>query len=418
MQAEQVQSSTILPERSAVPGRIEQILSKGLPEGSAVELQLPGQRVWQIGRGTVRFRLTVNNKTGLSALQSMDEIRIAEAYMFGDLDLEGDLVAALDLRSNLTDRHLVAYLWSTYGQKLFFGQTKRDAQWIKQHYDIDSEFHLCFLDKQYRTYSHGYFEHENEPLETAIGRKLTTAFEMAGIKPGMRVLDIGAGWGAFTEFAGKRGAHVTSLTISAESESYCNDLIRRENLPCEVIREHLLEYRSPERFDAIVNLGVTEHLPDYAATIAQYQRLLKPGGRVFLDACATRTKYPFSTFILKYIYPGNATPLHLSSYLDAVSETPFEVAMVHNDRLSYMLTCTHWARNLDQQRNMIVERWGERVYRSFRLYLWGCVHGFATDDITAYRWMLQLPSESKGHKPLTRSTPTTILRKVRKALHL
>jgi cyclopropane-fatty-acyl-phospholipid synthase len=99
----------------------------------------------------------------------------------------------------------------------------------------------------------------------AIRRKLDTAIEACGIKPGWRVLDIGAGWGAFTEHAGKRGIQVTSLTISEESERYVSELIGRDKLPCRVVREHFLEYQSEARFDAIVNLGVTEHLPENRA---------------------------------------------------------------------------------------------------------------------------------------------------------
>jgi cyclopropane-fatty-acyl-phospholipid synthase len=181
------------------------------------------------------------------------------------------------------------------------------------------------------------------PFECAIGHKLDTAIEACGIQPGWRVLDIGAGWGAFTEHAGKRGVRVTSLTISAESERYVNELIARENLPCQVIREHFLEYASKERYDAIVNLGVTEHLPDYAATLAQYEKLLKPGGRVFLDACASRTKYPFSSFVLSHVWPGNATPLKLADYLNAVEKTPFELIYARNDRRNYLLTTKRWA---------------------------------------------------------------------------
>src|SRR6516164_9365186 len=162
-------------------------------------------------------------------------------------------------------------------------------------------------------------EADDETLERAIRRKLDTAIDACGMQPGWRVLDIGAGWGAFTEHAGKRGVRVTSLTISAESERYVNDLIARQDLPCKVVCEHFLEFASKERYDAIVNLGVTEHLPDYAATLAQYEKLLKPGGRVFLDACASRTKYPFSSFVLSHVWPGNATPLQLTDYLRALA---------------------------------------------------------------------------------------------------
>jgi cyclopropane-fatty-acyl-phospholipid synthase len=370
--------------------RILESLASSLPPDTAFELELSGEKR-RIGDGPVKFQIAVHNRRGVSALSSLDEKRIGEAYLDGDITVEGDLVAALDLRTRLTDRHPLAYLWSTYGQRLFFGQVSRDKEWIHEHYDHESDFYLLFLDKQHRCYSHGYFEDDEEPLHRAIRRKLDTSIEACGIQPGWRVLDIGAGWGAFTQHAGKLGVHVTSLTISAESERYVNRLIARENLPCQVVREHFLEYASKERYDAIVNLGVTEHLPDYAATLSQYEKLLKPGGRVFLDACASRSKYPFSSFVLSHVWPGNATPLQLTDYLDAVAKTPFELIYARNDRRNYLLTTRHWAQNLDRQRDEIVARWGERLYRRFRLYLWGCVHSFSTDDVTAYRLLLELP---------------------------
>jgi cyclopropane-fatty-acyl-phospholipid synthase len=378
------------PER---PDKLQKLLlsmSSALAPDTAFEVTY-GAEKRRLGAGTVRFRLVIHNQRGKSALTSMDEQRIGEAYLDGDISLDGDLVAALDLRNRLTDSHPLLYLWSTYGQRLFFGQANRDKQWIHEHYDADSDFYLLFLDRQHRCYSHGYFESDDETLERAVGRKLDTAIESCRIQPGWRVLDIGAGWGAFTEHAGKRGVQVTSLTISEESERYVKDLIARESLPCQVIREHFLEYQCKERFDAIVNLGVTEHLPDYAATMAHYQKLLKPGGRVFLDACASRSKYPFSSFVLSHVWPGNATPLQISNYLDAVGQTPFELMSVQNDRRNYLLTTKHWAENLDRHRDAIVKRWGERIYRRFRLYLWGCVHAFTTDDVTAYRLLLELP---------------------------
>jgi cyclopropane-fatty-acyl-phospholipid synthase len=386
------------------PARLKRILeslASSLPPDTAFELELDGVP-HRIGNGSVKFRVAVHNRRGMSALSSMDEKRIGESYLDGDITIEGDLVAALDLRTQLTDRHPLLYLWSTYGQRLFFGQVDRDKQWIHEHYDSESDFYLLFLDKQHRCYSHGYFEDDYEPLDRAIRRKLDTAIEVCGIQPGWRVLDIGAGWGAFTEHAGKRGVRVTSLTISAESERYVNDLIARESLPCEVVREHFLEYASKERFDAIVNLGVTEHLPDYPATLAQYEKLLKPGGRVFLDACASRTKYSFSSFVLSHIWPGNTTPLALTDYLDAVAKTPFELIEVHNDRHNYLLTTRHWAENLDRHRDEIVARWGERLYRRFRLYLWGCVHSFSTDDVTAYRLLLALPADVQARNKFAR----------------
>ncbi|HMG34926.1 MAG TPA: class I SAM-dependent methyltransferase [Blastocatellia bacterium] len=381
--------------------RILKSLEDALPPQKAFDLDLLGEQM-RIGSGDVSFKVTIHNRRGLSALGSMDEKRIGEAFLDGDITIEGDLMAAFDLRRSLTDRHPLFCLWSVYGQRLFFGQVDRDKQWIHEHYDSESLFYLLFLDKEHRCYSHGYFEDDEEPLHLAIRRKLSTAIEACGIKPGWRVLDIGAGWGAFTQYAGRQGIQVTSLTISAESENYVNQLIAREGLPCRVVREHFLEYKSSERFDAIVNLGVTEHLPDYSATIAQYERLLKPGGRVFLDACASRNKYPFSSFVLTHIWPGNTTPMKLTDYLDAVASSPFELIYARNDRQNYLLTTRHWAENLERHRDEVIARWGERLYRRFRLYLWGCVHSFSSDDVTAYRLLLELPADIEARKALAR----------------
>jgi len=188
--------------------RVLESLGSSLPAGSAFELEMNGS-LKRIGSGPASFRVAVHNGRGVSALASMDEKRIGEAYLDGDISVEGDLVAALNLRTSLSDRHPLVYLWSTYGQRLLYGQVNRDKQWIHEHYDTESDFYLMFLDKQHRCYSHGYFENDNEPLHTAIQRKLDTAIVSCGIQPGWRVLDIGAGWGAFTEYAGKRGVQVT-----------------------------------------------------------------------------------------------------------------------------------------------------------------------------------------------------------------
>jgi cyclopropane-fatty-acyl-phospholipid synthase len=189
-------------------------LAGGLPDGRAFELQLPGHALRKFGDGEAAFRLTAHDRRGLSALASLDECRIGEAYLDGDLDLDGDLTAALALRRGLSDRHPLYYLWSTYGQRWLFGQADRDRKWVREHYDADPEFYLLFLDRQARCYSHGYFERDDESLEAAIQRKLDTAITACGLRPGQSVLDIGAGWGAFTQHAGRRGIRVTSLTIS------------------------------------------------------------------------------------------------------------------------------------------------------------------------------------------------------------
>lgn len=361
--------------------------------GAALEpfdVQLPDRQEFRIGEGAPAFAIRLVDKQGERAFASFDEIAIAEAYMNGHLDITGDLLRALTCRPILSDRHPVRYLLSTFVRPLVLGQKRSDAVGISHHYDLDSSFFTLWLDKKLRCYTHGFFESDSEPLETAIERKFQFAADACGLKPGDRVLDVGGGWGAFVEFGGRQGVRVTSLTLSAESEKYINELIREQRLPCQVIRKHFLEYESGERYDAIINMGVTEHLPNYRATLARYSRLLKPGGRIYLDSL-TGEKFSFSTFVRKWVFEANTSPLCLHEYLAEVARTRFEVMLVQNDRHNYDLTCRRWAENLERAREQIVQRWGEPLYRRFRLYLWASANAFRTGILSAHHLVLQLP---------------------------
>ncbi|HEX7719203.1 MAG TPA: class I SAM-dependent methyltransferase, partial [Woeseiaceae bacterium] len=258
--------------------------------------------------------------------------------------------------------------------------------------DFSNEFYLKFMDPS-RCYSQAVFERDDEPLEKAQYRKLDFAIDVCRLKSGDRVLDVGGGWGSFTERAGRRGIQVTSLTISAESEAFLSDLIKREKLPCTVLNQDFWEYESPQPYDAIVILGVMEHLPDYPAVLRHLQRLLKPGGRVYLDASAFREKYSKPTFVSQYIFPGDHSYFCLHTFLAEVAKTQMEVLEVHNDRHNYYLTCKTWAENLDAAREEIVSHWGEELYRRFRLYLWGSAQAFLSRGMDAYRVVLELPDD-------------------------
>jgi cyclopropane-fatty-acyl-phospholipid synthase len=137
-----------------------------------------------------------------------------------------------------------------------------------------------------------------------------------------------------------------------------------------------------------------EHLPDYPAVLRQFERLLKPGGRVYLDASAFREKYSKPTFVSRYIFPGDHSYFCLHEFLTAVAKTQLEVLAVYNDRHSYYLTCKAWAENLESARDEIISRWGETLYRRFRLYLWGSAYAFLSRGMDAYRVILQRPTDT------------------------
>jgi cyclopropane-fatty-acyl-phospholipid synthase len=345
------------------------------------------------GDGEPVFTIKVLDQRGAKALAGLDQFGVAVAYLEGSIDVDGDLAKALTMRDFFHDIHPIAWV-SNFVPILLKGRKESDRKAISHHYDEDSEFFLSFLDERHRCYTEGVFARDDEPIEDAMTRKMDIALEAIGVKPGDHVLEVGGGWGAFVEHAGKRGIEVTTLTLSKESENYLNGLIQRESLPARVIREHIYGYESATRYDAIVNMGVTEHLPNYKTTLRKYAELVKPGGSIYLDALAMRTKHNISTFMTRYVYPGGSSPLLLHDYLREVARSPFELISLDDDRHNYYLTCQRWAQRLDAKRDEVVARWGEPLYRRFRLFLWGSAAGFDTGLVQAYRWVLRMPESA------------------------
>jgi len=313
------------------------------------------------------------------------------------------------------------YLWSTYLRAAVLGQVRGDKKGIGSHYDVDASFFELWLDKEIRGYSHGFFENDNESIEQGMVRKFQYAIDACGLKPGDRVLDIGGGWGSFLQYGGERGLHVTSVTISESSHRYMTKMIAEKGLRnCAAVKEHLFEFRSSERFDGIVNLGVSEHLPNYRASLAQYERLLKPGARVYLDSYSG-DRFSMGSVVTKWVFEGNTSPLYLPKYVAEVGRTDFEIMLVQDDSYNYYLTCKKWGENLDRVADEVTRRWGAALYRRFRLYLYGCARSFLDGLLGAHRMILQhraglrtqrtrvgwRVAESKSNGPLATVTGVT-----------
>ena len=351
-----------------------------LPDGSAIPF----------GPSTPRFHITLKNDRALSAIASLDEGRFGDAFVQGDIELDGDMLSAFELRTSMKDVHPITTIWR-FLQPLLFGQVHTNKQAITAHYDIDPEFFLSLLDPKMPCYTQGVYAAPDETLEAATIRKFEYCYEKCRLKPGDRILEIGPGWGAWFEYASKRGVNCTGITISQTSIDYLKAKAAELGFDWGLHLVDLLEYHTERKYDAIVIMGVIEHLPDYARVLDKFQSLIKPGGIIFLDGSACTKKYELSSYMVKYIYGGNHSFLVLHDFLDKLTRTKLEVTEIFNDRYSYFLTFQQWARNFDSNRDFVIQRFGKFNYRRFRLYLWGAAYEFQSRSLDCYRMIIQSP---------------------------
>lgn len=363
------------------------------------ELVLPDAEPIQIGDPPPAFRVTVLKRGVLDA--RVTELSLGAAYVSGEIDIDvcgadveefaENATAVFKLRDSLRSG-------TSAGQALRFGAdlaltrpTRMNARAIKHHYSLPDAFYATFLDPRWRFYSQGMFDKPYDAaeltdpqatLETAAKGKLTHMSSALSLEPGQRILDIGAGWGGLAKYCNQNDIRTTSLTLSETSAKYVRALADPHN--SEVLVEDLLDHRRREFYDGVVIFGVIEHIPNYARFCRRVWDALKPGGRLYLDASATREKYALSAFARHYTWQGAHSCLALPDMIEELIFHGFEICEVRNGTTDYERTMRLWALRLDQNHDYIAAHWGESVYRSFRVFLWGGVAGFQTDRLQAY----------------------------------
>jgi cyclopropane-fatty-acyl-phospholipid synthase len=381
---------------SAPPSAQKSLLGRFAAQYSNIalpfEVVMPDGSSQRFGQGTPSFRVALRNRNAVRAISSIDEGRIAEAYLNGDLDLVGDMLKPFELRATMKDFHLLTEAWR-FIQPLLFGQVRTNKAAITAHYDIDADFFLSFLDPVTPCYTQGVYESPDESLDVATLRKFQYCFEKLRLKPGDHLLEVGPGWGAWFEYASARGIECTGISISKVSIDYLNRRAKELGRGWELIEADLFEYQPGRKYDAIVIMGVIEHLPNYLRVLQKFISVLKPGGRIFLDGSASTKKYELSSFMVKYIYPGNHSFLVLDDFLNKLARTPLQVEEIFNDRMSYFHTFVQWAKNFDSHKEFVIANFGEFDYRRFRLYLWGAAYEFLSRSLDCYRMIIQLPED-------------------------
>ena len=216
----------------------------------------------KVGQGAPEFRVALRNDRAFRALRTLDEGDICEAYLRGDLDIEGDMLKPFTLRTFLHDRHPLVLAWR-FIQPLLFGQVYTNKRAIASHYNADPKLFLSFLDPVFPAYSQGVYEHDDEPLSRALQRKFDWAIEKCELGPGKRVLEIGPGWGAFAGHALQAGVRFTGITNSEVSQAYLRSKLANFGDQFDIVLTDFYDYEPDEQFDSIVIMGVIEHLPNY-----------------------------------------------------------------------------------------------------------------------------------------------------------
>jgi len=261
---------------------------------------------------------------------------------------------------------------------------------VRAHYDLSNDLFEAFLDPT-MSYSAAWFD-ESEPVLTATAleeaqlRKIDGVLDFAGVGPGTRLLEIGTGWGALAIRAARRGARVTTVTISAEQLTFAAKRVAQEGLSDRV--ELLLQdYREVEgEFDAIVSVEMIEavgeaYWPTYFATI---DRLLAPGGKVCIQAItmahervlATRRSF---SWIQKYIFPGGIIPSLQSIEDTLAAHTTLRLSQRRELGAHYARTLHLWRARFNEQWPLIHELgFDETFRRMWEFYLAYCEAGFRT----------------------------------------
>lgn len=377
------------PIASDVGGWISRILARttSLPCPFRVHTQ-SGTTV--VGEGEPEFDLYIRNENGLRALKSLEELTIADAYVRGDLDIEGDVVKAMWIRTFLDDKNLWLKVWRRL-QPMILGRERLNPSWIAKHYD-SKNIQLFATDNDYHAYTPGIYETDDETLEVSSHRKYQFAWDSLRLREGQELLEIGCGWGGMTKFCASRGVRVTAITLSRDQMAYTQALVEKQSLDASVHYQDFFTFEPGRRFDAISCMGVIEDLSDYPRVMKRYSELLKPGARAYLDFASGKVPFGTSSFVTKHVWPGTFRMVYMPELMEAIDHSRMQLAGVYNDRRNYYL----WARNGHQRwvenRNAVIEQAGVEMYRLFRLLFMGTAGVMSNPDqaVSAYRMVLEL----------------------------
>lgn len=354
------------------------------------------------------------------------ELGLARAYITGALDVVGDLYSAMkslwDLEVELPKWEMVKIFNSLGGFKLLRRppvpereahlsgrkhSKARDAEAISHHYDVGNDFYTIVLGES-MTYTCAVYENSDTTLERAQFGKHDLVARKLDLQPGMRLLDVGCGWGGMVIHAARHyGVKALGVTLSKQQAEWAQNAIKEAGLG-HLAEVRYMDYRDVDEtdFDAISSIGLTEHVgvENLSGYFSSLFDKLRPGGRL-LNHCITKPDNagPAITkggFISRYVFPDGslAGPGTLMSHMH---DAGFEVRHDENLREHYAMTLSDWVSNLESKWKQAVEFVGSETARAWRLYLVGSRLGFEHNGIQLHQMLgVKLKDGSKSQMAL------------------
>ncbi len=351
------------------------------------------------------------------------ELGFARAYVAGDIEIDGDIFEVLDLRDKMPSPRLTPREWALAMRVVGLEGLRplpvppeemrpggrlhsigRDRRSVSYHYNVSNEFYELVLGDA-MTYSCALFTEPEDSLEHAQWSKLELVCGKLDLGPGMRLLDVGCGWGSMVRHAARHhGVQAVGITISSEQAEWARRQVEREGLTDQV-EIRLCDYRelTDGPYDAISSIGMSEHVG--AENLDAYFRvlagLITPGGRVLNHAIS---RPPGSspgigkrTFVGRYVFPDGAL-IEVGHLISAMQGAGLEAVHMENLREHYALTLREWVKNLEDNWDECVARAGLARARIWRLYMAGSAIGFEAGRI-AVNQVLAVPSGSRHNLP-------------------
>ena len=331
------------------------------------EIQVNGHHPWDI---------QIHDKRFFDLVLQDGSLGLGESYLNGWWDCDAiDVFIDRALRANLREKveKNLRLAWHILKAKLLNRQSiNRSHHVAERHYDLGNDLYRAMLDKRLN-YTCAYWQNADN-LDDAQKAKLELVCRKIGAKPGMKILELGCGWGSFAKYvAEKYGVSVVGINISKEQVALGRELCK--GLPVDL---RLQDYREVEgEYDAVVSIGVMEHVghKNYRTYMQVVDRCLKKNGIAFVHTIGSnRTITTGEPWTDKYIFPNGVLPS--IAQLGKAMEGLFVMEDWHNIGPHYDPTLMAWHANFNQAWPNLQEKYGERFQRMWNYYLLSSAGGF------------------------------------------